>query len=83
MPNIKNIIERINNKPFNSNMTFKEIKSYLEYFGIKEVRIVSSHHIFKGPDGAELSVPSHRGKIKASYVKKAYEMVNDMEEDNK
>ena len=80
MPNIKNIIERISTRPYNSNISYKELKLYLEYYGIKEIRIGGSHHIFKNKNGDELSVPSHKGNVKAVYVKKAYEMVNDEEE---
>lgn len=79
MPNIKTIIEKINNKPFNSNIKFSELQSYYEHFGFSVVRTSSSHKIFRNSSGVEVVVPTHDNRVKASYVKQAYELVKAME----
>lgn len=82
MSNIRTIIEKINNKPYNSNIKLSELTAYYEHYGFSVVRTTGSHYIFKNLTGKIVSVPSHDNKVKASYVKQAYETIKNMEERN-
>ena len=79
MSNIKTIINRINARPFNSNIKFNELRQYLLYYDFVEKRISSSHHIFISSTGDEFVIPTHNNVVLPVYVKKAYDLVNRME----
>lgn len=82
MPNIDKIIERINSKPYNSNIKFNELQAYYEYFGFRIVRIKGSHHTFRNQDGIIAEVPSHGNEVLACYVKQAHDLIQTMEAEN-
>lgn len=80
MPNIKTIIERINNKPFNANIKFSELVAYYKYYGFRLVRINSSHVIFKNSTNESAIVPTHNNKVLPCYVKQAHDLIKSMED---
>lgn len=77
---IDKIISKIEAKPYRSDITFSEIKRYLEYYGFKETpRGKGSHHVF-AKDGNPLVIPSHGNTIKAVYVYNSVKAVKSSEE---
>ena len=79
---IDKIINRIEANPYRSDISFDEIKRYLEHFGFKELpnRGKGSHHVFY-KDGCEpLVIPVHGKTIKAAYVHISVKAVKTSEE---
>ena len=52
-----------------SEVRFDEVRKLLEGKGYRLVRISGSHHIFTRPQSLPVSIPVHKGKVKAIYVK--------------
>ena len=52
-----------------SEQRFAEVKKMLEHAGYCLVRIHGSHHYFTKPGEQPISIPVHRGKVKAYYVR--------------
>jgi predicted RNA binding protein YcfA (HicA-like mRNA interferase family) len=48
---------------------FAVVKKTLESHGWSLVRISGSHHVFKKPGAADVSIPVHHGKVKPFYVR--------------
>lgn len=59
---------------------FALIRSRLESCGWLLARIRGSHHVFTKPGRLPISIPVHRGKVKAIYVRKVDEILKDEEE---
>ena len=51
-----------------SDVRFAVVKKLLDNAGWDLVRIRGSHHVFDKPNESPLSIPVHRGKVKAVYV---------------
>ena len=47
---------------------FSHIRRRLQASGWTLARIRGSHHVFDKPNESPLSIPVHRGKVKAVYV---------------
>ncbi len=60
-----------------SEVRFSLIRKTLEKAGYQLVRISGSHHIFERPDQTLVSIPVHRGKVKAHYVRQVERIVED------
>lgn len=82
MASVEKIIEKISSRPFNTSITFTELTDYLTHYGFSLERINSSHYIFKHNNGSMLSVPCHGKTVKAAYVKQAYKLVKNLEDEN-
>ncbi len=52
-----------------SEQRFDKVLKMLEKKGYTLVRISGSHHIFDKPGELPMSIPVHRGKVKAYYVR--------------
>jgi predicted RNA binding protein YcfA (HicA-like mRNA interferase family) len=52
-----------------SEIRYSEAKKILEDKGFSLRRISGSHHVFKKPGGGMVSLPVHKGKVKAVYVR--------------
>jgi len=52
-----------------SEKRFNQVRKMLEEKGYKLTRISSSHHIFTRKGSLPVSIPVHKGKVKAFYVK--------------
>jgi len=52
-----------------SEQRFSQVKRTLEKKGYKLTRISGSHHIFTKKGMTPASIPVHKGKVKAFYVK--------------
>ncbi len=48
---------------------FAEVRKMLEAAGWQLTRIRGSHHYFTKPGQLPVSIPVHRGKVKAYYVR--------------
>ena len=52
-------------------MRFSEVKKILEHYGYEEVRVASSHHIFRKVGKPVLPVPTIGGReVKVDYLKR-------------
>lgn len=65
--------ERLKNNP--NNVRFSDIRKLLEYEDFELDRTTGSHHIFvKGE--LTLVIPVHNNKVKAVYVKRVLELID-------
>lgn len=70
------LLESLKQSP--NNATFAQIRKLLEYEGFTLERITGSHHVFR--KGATIFVvPVHNNKVKAVYVKRVVEIIEDYE----
>jgi predicted RNA binding protein YcfA (HicA-like mRNA interferase family) len=66
------LLERLKNNP--AGATFAEIRNLLSQEGFQLDRVAGSHHIFKR--GAVIFViPVHNNRVKAVYVKRMIELI--------
>lgn len=66
-----------------ADLDFKALRKRLEEHGWTLARISGSHHVFTRPGCQPISIPVHRGKVKAVYgrkVDKAIEQFGEPEE---
>lgn len=75
------LIERIESKPYKVDITFDELRSYLEYFGYKVNRQKGSHVNFVHPLGIPITIPNNKKYVKPCYVKLAVECVSTIKEE--
>jgi predicted RNA binding protein YcfA (HicA-like mRNA interferase family) len=66
------LIERLTNSP--QNATFADLRTLLEYEGFYLDRVTGSHHIFKYAN-ITFVIPVHNNKVKAIYVRKVLELI--------
>lgn len=52
-----------------SEKPFRDVRKKLEAKGYCLARIKGSHHVFKKPGVGSFTIPVHRGKVKAYYVR--------------
>ena len=52
-----------------SELRLQDVVKMLEAKGYFLQRVTGSHHVFKKPGVGSFTVPVHRGKVKAVYVK--------------
>ena len=56
------------------------MRKLLEQAGYQLVRVHSSHHIFAKAGQSPLSIPVHRGKVKAFYVRQVKKILQDQDD---
>ena len=56
---------------------FADVRRLLERAGYSLVRVAGSHHIFTRPGCELLSIPVHRGKVKAFYVRRIKKIIQE------
>ncbi len=61
--------------------SFTKVRRLLESQGWTLVRISGSHHIFTKPGELPRSIPVHRGKVKAVYVRKIQKICGGKEDE--
>jgi predicted RNA binding protein YcfA (HicA-like mRNA interferase family) len=66
------LLELLKNSP--NNVTFGNIRKFLELEGFDLDRITGSHHIFKR-DEIVLVIPVHNNRVKSVYVKRVVELI--------
>ncbi|HEV3004949.1 MAG TPA: type II toxin-antitoxin system HicA family toxin [Pirellulales bacterium] len=54
---------------------FADVRKMLEGAGYALVRIRGSHHVFAKPERLPVSIPVHRGKVKAFYVRQIEKLI--------
>lgn len=54
------------------------IRTRLENHGWELVRIKGSHHVFKGEGRPLISIPVHKGRVKAVYVRQIEAAIRDI-----
>jgi predicted RNA binding protein YcfA (HicA-like mRNA interferase family) len=64
-----------------SEVPFRQVQKTLENAGYRLARIHSSHHIFAKPGKPLVSIPVHKGKVKAVYVRQVEKIVGEGEQD--
>lgn len=80
MPKIDSIIEKIENRPYNTDVRFNELEKYYNHFGFFVIRTDSSHKIFANKTGKIAVVPTHNNKILPAYVKQAHDLIKKTED---
>jgi predicted RNA binding protein YcfA (HicA-like mRNA interferase family) len=60
-----------------SPIRFPEVRKLLEQHGWALTRIAGSHHIFEKAGDRLWSIPVHRGKVKAVYVRQIKKHVGE------
>jgi predicted RNA binding protein YcfA (HicA-like mRNA interferase family) len=68
------LLEAIKQSP--NNVTFAKIRKLLEHDGFILERITGSHHVFR-KEAAIFVVPVHKNKVKAVYVKRVVEIIEE------
>jgi predicted RNA binding protein YcfA (HicA-like mRNA interferase family) len=68
------LIERLKNSP--NNATFAQIEKLLIQENFVLERVTGSHHVFKKSD-LIFVVPVHKNKVKAVYVKRVIELIEE------
>lgn len=58
---------------------FSLLRKLLEQHGWALTRISGSHHVFTKPDNLPISIPVHRGRVKAVYVHKIEKIIAEEE----
>lgn len=71
--------KRLKNNP--NNATFSDIRKLLEQERFVLDRITGSHHIFT-KDEITFVVPVHNNKVKAIYVKRVIELIEQTDEED-
>jgi len=66
------LLELLKNSP--NNVTFGDIRKFLELEGFDLDRITGSHHIFKRNE-IVLVIPVHNNRVKSVYVKRVVELI--------
>lgn len=61
--------------------SFPPLRKLLESHGWTLKRICGSHHIFTKPGQLPISIPVHRGKVKAVYVRKVEKICRGEEDE--
>lgn len=61
-----------------SESNFADIRRVLEQHGWELVRIKGSHHVFKGEGRPLISIPVHKGRVKAVYVRQIEAAIRDI-----
>ncbi len=65
-----------------SEVRFAEVRKVLIKHGW-QIRVKGSHHIFFGPGRRLLSIPVHKGRVKAIYARQAEAAIRALEEQKK
>ena len=60
-------------------LRFSTVRTLLESNGWVLTRTHGSHHVFTKPGRWPISLPVHRGKVKAIYVRKVQEIIEEQE----
>ncbi len=68
------LVETLKQSP--NNVTFAQIRKLLEQEGFSLERITGSHHVFKR-EQTIFVVPVHKNKVKAVYVKRVVEIIEE------
>jgi predicted RNA binding protein YcfA (HicA-like mRNA interferase family) len=68
------LLESLKQSP--NNVTFAQIRKLLEQEGFTLERITGSHHVFR-KEATIFVVPVHKNKVKAVYVKRVVEIIED------
>ncbi len=58
---------------------FLELQRILESNGWELIRIKGSHHVFKGEGRPLLSIPVHKGRVKAVYIRQIEAAIREVE----
>jgi len=58
---------------------FADVRKELEDHGWSLVRINGSHHIFQGEHRPTLSIPVHKWRGKAGYVRRVRKIIEEVE----
>ena len=61
--------------------SFTKVRRLLESQGWTLARISGSHHIFTKPGELPISIPVHRGKVKAVYARKVEKICRGEEDE--
>jgi predicted RNA binding protein YcfA (HicA-like mRNA interferase family) len=73
------LLGKLKNSP--NNVTFDQVEKVLLNEGFALERISSSHHVFKKGE-VTFVIPVHRNKVKAVYVKRVVEIIEDLNDEN-
>ena len=68
------LLEKLKNSP--NNATFAQVEKVLLQEGFILDRIAGSHHVFK-KGSVTFAIPVHQNKVKAVYVKRAVELIEE------
>ena len=68
------LLESLKQSP--NNVTFAQIRKLLEQEGFTLERITGSHHVFR-KEATIFVLPVHKNKVKAVYVKRVVEIIED------
>jgi predicted RNA binding protein YcfA (HicA-like mRNA interferase family) len=60
-----------------SDVSFSEVRRFVERHGWVLVRIRGSHHIFNRPNGRIFVVPVHNGKVKYVYYRQIKKIIEE------
>ncbi len=69
------LLEKLKNSP--NNATFDQVEKVLLNEGFALERISSSHHVFKR-GAVTFVIPVHKNKVKAVYVKRVVEIIEEL-----
>lgn len=64
-----------------SDVPFRQVRRTLERAGWALVRVRGSHHLFDRPGGPLVSIPVHKGQVKAFYAKQIEKLCGPDEAD--
>lgn len=73
------LLEKLKNSP--TNVTFAQVEKVLLNEGFILDRVASSHHIFK-KGATTFVIPVHKNKVKAVYVKRVIELIEETRDEN-
>ena len=62
-----------------ADVRFAKVRKMLEGAGYTLTRIRGSHHVFTRPGRPLVSIPVHRGKVKAFYARQIEKIVQEQE----
>ena len=69
MTRIKKLKKKIEQDNPSKDISYDEIKKYLEHYGFNLERVTGSHHIFRNDNGKIIILPIHNKRIKYVYIK--------------
>lgn len=81
MTRFKKLKEKIESKPYRSDITYDELRKYLNYYGYWLDRTNGSHHSFVNIRHKRITFPVHDNTIKAKYIQLISNCVKQEEDD--
>ncbi|MBX3361228.1 MAG: type II toxin-antitoxin system HicA family toxin [Phycisphaeraceae bacterium] len=62
-----------------SDVQFRDLRRLLEHHGWELTRVKGSHHHFRGKGRQPISIPVHKGRVKAIYARQVDQAIEELQ----